>query len=58
MLPFLNMLVCFISIKCYGFFPSYSLRYTYFKGATLAILILNKRKTNPHCMVAMLKIRK
>ena len=28
MLPFLNMLVCFISIKCYAFFQSSSLRYT------------------------------
>jgi len=32
MLPFPNMLVCFISIKCYNFFQSSSLfRYTYFK---------------------------
>ena len=31
MLPFLNMLVCFISIKCYNFFQSSSLKYTNFK---------------------------
>jgi len=31
MLPFLNMLDCFLSIKCYDFFQSSSLRYTNFK---------------------------
>ena len=31
LLPFLNMLVCFISIKCYNFFQSSSLRYNNFK---------------------------
>ena len=31
MLPFLNVLVCFISIKCYDIFQSSSLRYTNFK---------------------------
>ena len=46
MLPFFNMLVCFISIKCYDFFQSSSLRYTNFKlkhGVSVLFLHLNMK---------------
>ena len=40
MLPFLNILIYFISIECYYYFQSSSLRYTCFQIETCMVFLL------------------